>query len=125
MRKNDLLLIVAMAILGVLAYFFFLSGKKQSNIVLVVRRDRQVIRRIELQKVRTRTKLPIPVDDGELIIGYNQDGAWVESSPCPDKVCVRQGKITRPGETIACVPEKILLTLTGTEKENDHDAILR
>ena len=61
----------------------------------------------------------------ELVIHYNKDGAWVESSPCPDKICIKEGRIQKPGETIACVPEKVLLTLQSAAKEREHDAILR
>ena len=91
----------------------------------MVKQDQQVLQRIELKKITAETKLIVPVADGELTILYDRDGARVTSSPCPDKVCIHQGKITRSGQTIACVPEKVLVTITTAAKENDHDAILR
>lgn len=125
MRKNDVRLVLVLAVLAFVSWLFFHAFQSQENKVLVVRLDQQVIQRIELKKVTAETKLPVTVKDGELTVLYDREGASVISSPCPDKVCVHQGKITKAGQTIACVPEKVLVTLTTPEKENDHDAILR
>lgn len=125
MRKNDFWLILALVVLALGSYFFFRSNTSAKDKVLVVKQDQQVLQRIELKKITAETKLIVPVADGELTILYDKDGARITSSPCPDKVCIHQGKITRSGQTIACVPEKVLVTITTAAKENDHDAILR
>ena len=125
MRKNDFWLILVLALAGLVSYFLFRADPSAQNKVLVVRRDQQVLQRIELKNVTSETKLIVPDQDGEMVIAYDKDGGRVSSSPCPDKVCVHQGKITQSGQTVACVPEKVLVTLTTAAKENDHDAILR
>ncbi len=125
MRKNDFWLILVLLVLATGSWFLFRSDSTAKDKVLVVRKDQQVLQRIELKKVTSETKLIVPVEHGELVIAYDKDGGRVISSPCPDQVCVHQGKITRSGQTIACVPEKVLVTLTTAARENDHDAILR
>ena len=125
MRKNDFWLILVLLVLAAGSWFLFRSDSTAKDKVLVVRKDQQVLQRIELKKVTSETKLIVPVEHGELVIAYDKDGGRVISSPCPAQVCVHQGKITRSGQTIACVPEKVLVTLTTAAKENDHDAILR
>lgn len=125
MRKNDFWLILVLLVLAAGSWFLFRSDSTARDKVLVVRKDQQVLQRIELKKVTSETKLIVPVEHGELAIAYDREGGRVLSSPCPDQVCVHQGKITRSGQTIACVPEKVLVTLTTAAKENDHDAILR
>ena len=83
--------------------------------------DNAIVERIALKGVQAETKLSIPVKDGTIKIRYDKNGAWVESSPCPDKICVHQGKITKPGETAACVPEKVLLAIEEPAKEAEHE----
>ena len=124
MRKNDFWLILVLLVLATGSWFLFRSDSTAKDKVLVVRKDQQVLQRIELKKVTSETKLIVPVEHGELVIAYDKDGGRVISSPCPDQVCVHQGKITRSGQTIACVPEKVLVTLTTAAKENEHDEIL-
>ena len=125
MRKNDFWLILVLLVLAAGSWFLFRSDSTARDKVLVVRKDQQVLQRNELKKVTSETKLIVPVEHGEMVIAYDREGGRVLSSPCPDQVCVHQGKITRSGQTIACVPEKVLVTITTAAKENDHDAILR
>ena len=125
MRKNDFWLILVLLVLAAGSWFLFRSDSTARDKVLVVRKDQQELQRIELKKVTSETKLIVPVEHGEMVIAYDREGGRVLSSPCPDQVCVHQGKITRSGQTIACVPEKVLVTITTAAKENDHDAILR
>jgi len=125
MRKADYLIVVILLIIAALGYGFLMLKNNSSHKILIIKHDNSVVERIALKNVRTETKLAIPVQDGTIIVRYDKNGAWVESSPCPDKICVHQGKITKTSETVACVPEKILLTIEEPEKEAEHDAILK
>ena len=45
----------------------------------------------------------------------------VVSSTCPDKVCVRTGEISKTGEIIVCVPNRVSVKMTGRE---EFDAVV-
>ena len=47
---------------------------------------------------------------------------WVDNSSCPEQVCVICGKISRSGQSIACVPAELLVKIIG-EGERDYDLI--
>lgn len=62
-------------------------------------------------------------EDGELslpgcILKVRDGKAFVENSDCPDKVCEKTGKISKNGETIVCIPNRISIDISG-ESEND------
>ena len=38
---------------------------------------------------------------------------WVTDADCPDKTCVRTGVITRAGQSIVCLPNKVTVTISG------------
>jgi hypothetical protein len=40
--------------------------------------------------------------------------AFVQSD-CPDKVCVHSGFLNMPGQTAACLPNKVLLYIYGND----------
>lgn len=43
---------------------------------------------------------------------------------CPDKICVKTKPITQTGETIICLPNKVILELISSEeKKNGPDSI--
>ena len=42
-----------------------------------------------------------------------EDGyAYVTDSDCPDKICEQMGKISKPGETIVCLPHKLVVEIS-------------
>lgn len=56
--------------------------------------------------------------------GHNKvviaDGeVWMESADCPDKLCISQGKISKTGQTIICLPNKTMVTIKGGKSEYD------
>jgi len=46
-------------------------------------------------------------------------GVRISEANCPAKVCVHAGWIDKPGETIACLPNKLLVELEGGKQEYD------
>jgi hypothetical protein len=55
------------------------------------------------------------------------DGAHVAvtRSPCREQICVHRGRIRRPGDRIICVPNHIVISITGTRPHTDVDALAR
>lgn len=42
-------------------------------------------------------------------------GAYVSDASCPDKVCENQGEIRYDGQTIVCLPNKLIVYIEGGE----------
>ena len=47
-----------------------------------------------------------------------------EEQDCPDKLCVHQKAISKNHEMIVCLPNKVVVEVTGSE-ENGFDSIAR
>lgn len=59
--------------------------------------------------------------------GYNllliENGqVWVTDADCPDQLCVRQGSISRNGESIICLPHRLVIRIQSKE-ESELDAL--
>ena len=59
---------------------------------------------------------------GNTIVRLNGQRAWVESSPCDNQNCVASGFLSRQGQWSACLPNNVLVIISGTE-DNDVDEI--
>ncbi|MCL2873800.1 MAG: NusG domain II-containing protein [Defluviitaleaceae bacterium] len=46
-------------------------------------------------------------------------------SDCPDKVCMRTGKLNRAGQSAACLPNGIIIRIRGTSDSREHDVIVQ
>ena len=43
-----------------------------------------------------------------------EDGwAWLREANCPDKLCVRQGRVRYSGQVITCLPNRLTVTVEG------------
>ena len=53
----------------------------------------------------------------------DHSGAWVDDADCPTQDCVRTGKITRAGQSVVCLPARIVVTIEGAAQNTaSYDA---
>lgn len=43
-------------------------------------------------------------------------GVLIREANCPDQICVNWGNISRPGQTIVCLPHKVVISITGEQE---------
>ena len=54
-----------------------------------------------------------------------RDGkAWVESATCPDGICVSHSPIFRDGESIVCLPQRVVITVITDNNSDEPDIIV-
>ncbi|MQY77427.1 MAG: hypothetical protein GH155_07365 [Spirochaeta sp.] len=41
----------------------------------------------------------------------------VSSSPCREKICVKSGPVNNHGRWIACLPNRVIITVTGSNEQ--------
>jgi hypothetical protein len=58
---------------------------------------------------------------GDTIVVISAGRAKVEDSPCPDKLCVHMPAISRPGQWIACLPNRVFIRVRGSGGEKLDD----
>jgi hypothetical protein len=50
---------------------------------------------------------------GPLTVEIRDGAIRVVAAPCPDKLCVHQGTVSRPGAAVVCVPGGVSLRVGG------------
>lgn len=48
--------------------------------------------------------------------------AWLEEASCPDGLCVHMGRISKVGQSVICLPNRVVIRVTGNDAEDDIDA---
>mgnify|MGYP001594318946 CR=1 FL=1 len=67
---------------------------------------------IEIGLAETRT-VEVMGPRGKTVISVHDGCAEFVSSPCPNKICLRRGRIRQAGEWIACVPNRVFAIIKG------------
>ena len=116
------LILVAVLLVAALALFFVMrslqardTGTGAQAVVTVEGRE---IGRYPLKKNGT-----FPLNGGTNILVVENGEAWVSEANCPDKVCMGMGKISRNGEFIACLPNRLLVVVEGAAEDSPVDGM--
>lgn len=121
-RKNDILL-VAILLAAALAAWLGLrmyqeNGTKEP--VAVVTIDGAEYGRFPLEQERTE-RIALPDGSYNLLV-IREGEADVTEASCPDGICVHHKNISRQGEAIVCLPNKVVVEIQNGEAA-DVDAV--
>ncbi len=62
------------------------------------------------------TSIAVPGPLGTTFVIIHGGAVHVSSSPCHGQICVNTGEISYAGQLIVCVPNKVVVRVTGQEK---------
>ncbi len=117
MKRGDWVVLVLATLLIGVSYAHFWTGRMPATEARVQTGDGH---RHDLP-LEHDTTLRVPGPLGDTRIEVRDGRARIADSPCSDKFCVHYGWLHRGGETIACLPNRVVLQLAGAEQ--DFDAI--
>ena len=115
-KKSDFVIIICVVCIAglILCGLHFLSP--QGNTV-----------RIE---VDSKTVASFPLDENRAysvrkngkvtnIVEIKDEKVSVSAADCPDKICVKHREISKSGESIICLPNKVVISIESEENEVD------
>ena len=115
MKKTDLILGL-IAIIAAAGIWLFYSAGADHGLTAVVTVDGEV--RAELPLDETDS-IEIETEWGYNIVHTENGQAFVAEADCRDQICVEHKKIEKTGETIVCLPHKMVVEIIGGEEEMD------
>lgn len=115
LKKGDIVIIAAVLIVSIL--LIVPSFMSSESVVAVIYVDGEEYERVELKDGTEKTV--VPKTDAQIVIKADNEAIYFESADCPDKLCVKSGKLTRAGETAACLPGGVVISLVGDDDAQD------
>ncbi len=116
--RNDVIFISALLIVVVLIGVCILLFRKEGDSVRVTV-DGKLYGEYSLSE-DIRVEIHTGDDGSRLNVLVIKDGkAYVEEASCPDKICKNHRPIYRDGESIACLPHKVAVTVYSKDKSAD------
>ena len=121
LKKRDIILIVSLLVVGIIAlviwhFVYSVDGKY----VTIEQRDNligiyplNVDKEIEIEH-RGEVVNNIIIEDGY---------CYMEEAECPDHLCIKQGKVNKSGQTIVCLPNRVVVTVVDSNN-SDYDSIV-
>ena len=116
MKKNDLILIVAILLVAGSIYLCNTIFSKKGNEYVVVSVDGK-----EYGKYKLDTEQKISINNTNTLVIKNGKVDMIEAD-CPDKLCVHQKPISMDNESIICLPNKVVVEIVS-ETKNTIDSV--
>lgn len=124
MKIGDKILIVALVILSIaLTFFINRNSILSDNAYVSVQVDGNEIKKIQLADNLIGETYRIETDHGYNIIEIGDRRVRVIEADCKDKIDVKQGWISKPGETLVCLPHKLVIEIINEDEPDDIDHI--
>ncbi len=113
-KKGDVVLIVSLGLICVLLFALPLFSADKVA-VAAVWHNGEKIQEIDLSTVNESYELTV----GGCVLLVEEGSIRFSDADCPDKLCVRSGKLSKNGDTAACVPNKVVVVIENGEKSFD------
>lgn len=110
--KNDLILIGIILGFALIIFIIFKLNQKDGNNVKVYIDSKEKY----CYNFNNDTEVIIHSGENnqfENILVIKDGEAFIKSANCPDKICVAHRKISKTGETIVCLPHKLVVEITN------------
>ncbi len=112
------LILIAVLLLGGLGFWFYTEhSTKSATAVIYV--DGEIYQKTALTDVEKPYELELPCSPKATLLIENGAVSFCEAD-CSDKVCVNTGKLTKRGDTAACLPARVVVVIeNGEDSEID------
>ena len=120
-RKDKILLSIIVFVCVIVLVLYFLWPKKSASKVEILVNG-TLVQTCDLDEDQS---VPIKVGDSVtnvLVIANHQ--VYMKEADCPDHLCIKQGKISYSGESIVCLPNRVVIQVISSETSN-YDSVAK
>lgn len=103
MKKGDFIIIASVVAAFVLSVALLFSFSKQPSRV-IIKQDNKIIYDQSIDKNAS-------FDTGTNTVVIKDGVVFVKEASCKNQVCVNSGKISKKGESIVCLPNKVIVEI--------------
>lgn len=114
LKKQDIFVVIVLlfALVGVIVLLCMPQGEK-----VVIRVDGKIQYVLDLNEDR---EIPIVINgENANIVVIKDKKVYISNATCPNHDCVNAGKIDKIGQSISCLPHKLIVEIVAKNSEVD------
>lgn len=124
MTKADKLLIVIVIVFSFISLGYInRQGLSDEDKYVSIQYNGKEIRKVIFDKQIVGTTIPIETELGYNLIEIGDEEVRVLEADCPDQIDVEQGWISNIGETLICLPNRLVVEVKGLSNSDEVDII--
>ncbi len=124
MKKYDIIVILIILSISVFSYIIYQNTNAKDSPSAEIYYYSELVETVALNRGIERV-FSIKGKENVVFHLFEDGSICFEKSDCPDKLCIKTGKISKPGQFAACLPNGLLLKIVSTNDDNrDADIIV-
>lgn len=121
--KRDIILILSCVIIAAAAFLVINFVVKKNGSYAVVKVDGKVVKTLQLDKDATYKAEGYQGGYNNIIIESGK--VSMTDADCPDELCVKTGWISKTGQSIVCLPHRVVVEIKGDIDTDGIDSVVR
>ena len=117
-RRNDIILFAVIIILAIAGLFILNFSRAEGNSVIILIDGVETAR----YSINSDMEKVIETPNGSNTLVIKSGKVSVKDADCPDLVCEKHREISKDGETIVCLPHKLVIEIS--EQTDNLDVVV-
>ncbi|NLW91460.1 MAG: NusG domain II-containing protein [Syntrophomonadaceae bacterium] len=109
-KKADLILVLVLGIIIALIWLWNGHHNSKQDLVAEIIRNGQIIQKVDLNKVKNPKYITLK-NGIKITILAEKGRIRVLHADCPNKICVKTGWLSQPGDMAICVPSDTIVVI--------------
>ncbi len=106
-KKADIIIIVAVVLISTALFIYFFPGSGELATVSVSVGGKPY----GTYSIEIPQKITVVTEKGLNIVEIANNSVHMENADCPDKLCVSQGWINTPMQSVVCLPNQVIVEI--------------
>jgi len=106
--RNDIVLVIVILSIAIIGFLIFVLNMEEGKYVKISLDNKELyvynLNENRMQKITSQY--------GDNVIEIKDGKVTVNEADCPDKICVKHSAISKTGQTIVCLPHRLVVEIT-------------
>lgn len=118
-KANKILIGVVLALVLFSYWGFFLAYRENVPLTAVISVNGDIVVQLKLDESISQHFIKVPGPLGTSVVEVKPGAIRMKSSPCPEHYCMKTGWIDRPGQVVACIPNRVIIKISPDKESLD------
>ena len=122
----DFIIIISLFVLSFVPHFIFGKSlsKTYNSTYAVIKISGENYKNINLYPYSDNSTFIIETPHGNNTVTIKDGSVQITEADCNDDLCIKQGEISKVGESIVCLPHELIIEIKGDKDSSSDDIIL-
>lgn len=114
-KKIDIIIIVILMVLSFIPEIVFglMVGKEYNSTYAQITIAGELHKNIPLSAHKGKEIIELESKYGNIVVEVKDDNIGIIATTCKDKICMHPEYINKPGESLVCLPNRVMIEIIG------------